>query len=108
VLILGFTLTQSVTVSYVLLLVIGAAIMITYSLYTSLTQLIVPNELRGRVMSVYMLAFRGGMPLGSLVTGFLVDQVGAPLAIAGNGVLLSAVAVWFLIRHRTFVDRHTS
>jgi predicted MFS family arabinose efflux permease len=59
-------------------------------------------------MSVYMLAFRGGMPLGSLVTGFLVDQVGAPLAIAGNGVLLSAVAVWFLIRHRTFVDRHTS
>src|SRR4029079_3219268 len=37
VLILGFTLTESVTVSYVLLLVIGAAIMITYSLYTSLT-----------------------------------------------------------------------
>jgi predicted MFS family arabinose efflux permease len=107
-LILGFTLTQSVTVAYVLLLVIGAAIMITYSLYTSLTQLIVPNELRGRVMSVYMLAFRGGMPLGSLVTGFLVDQVGAPLAIAGNGVMLSAVAIWFLIRHRTFVDRHTS
>ena len=108
VLILGFTLTHSVGVSYVLLLVIGAAIMITYSLYTSLTQLIVPNELRGRVMSVYMLAFRGGMPLGSLVTGFLVDQVGAPLAIAGNGVLLSAVAIWFLIWHRTFVDRHTS
>jgi predicted MFS family arabinose efflux permease len=107
-LILAFTLTQSVSVSYVLLLVIGAAIMITYSLYTSLTQLIVPNELRGRVMSVYMLAFRGGMPLGSLVTGFLVDQAGAPRAIAGNAVLLSAVAIWFLVRHRTFVDRHTS
>ncbi len=98
-LILGFTLTHSVTVAYVLLLVIGAAIMIAYSLYTSLTQLIVPNELRGRVMSVYMLAFRGGMPLGSLVTGFLVDQVGAP-AIAGNGVC-SARSIWFLFAHRT-------
>jgi len=107
VLIVAFTLTHSVHVTYVLLLVIGAAIMITYSLYTSLTQLIVPNELRGRVMSVYMLAFRGGMPLGSLGTGFLVDQAGAPLAIAGNGVLLTAVAVWFLMRHRTFVDGHT-
>ena len=49
--------------------VIGAAIMITYSLYTSLTQLIVPNELRGRVMSVYMLAFRGGMPGWELYPG---------------------------------------
>jgi hypothetical protein len=48
------------------------------------------------------------MPLGSLVTGFLVDQAGAPRAIAGNAVLLSAVAIWFLVRHRTFVDRHTS
>ena len=32
----------------------------------SLVQLIVPDHLRGRVVSIYMVAFRGGMPLGSL------------------------------------------
>jgi MFS family permease len=107
-LIMAFTLTHVVWISYVLLLVTGAAIMITFSLYTSLTQLIAPNELRGRVMSVYMVAFRGGMPLGSLVTGFAVDQVGAPTAILVNGLLLSIVAIWFLVRHRSFVDLHTA
>ena len=48
--------------------------------------------MRGRVMSIYMVAFRGGMPLGSLVTGLAIDRVGAPAAIAVNGVLLSVVA----------------
>ena len=36
----------------------------------SLVQLIVPDHLRGRVMSIYMVAFRGGMPLGSLAAGY--------------------------------------
>jgi predicted MFS family arabinose efflux permease len=56
--------------------------------------------MRGRVMSAYMVAFRGGMPLGSLVTGVVVDQAGAPLAIAVNGALLSVLAAWFLFRFR--------
>ena len=81
--------------------------MVVFSTVTSLVQLIAPNDMRGRVMSIYMLAFRGGMPLGNLATGFFVDQFGAPVAIAANGVLLTAVAVWFLMRHRTFVDLHT-
>jgi MFS family permease len=106
VLISAFALTRLPWLSNLLLLTTGAAIMITFSLYTSLTQLIAPNEIRGRVMSVYMMAFRGGMPLGSLVTGVVVDQAGAPLAIAVNGALLTAVAAWFLVRHRNFVEQH--
>ena len=48
--------------------------------------------MRGRVMSIYMLAFRGGMPLGSLASGYLATWLGAPTVIAVNGVLLVAVA----------------
>ena len=71
--------------------------MVVFSLFTSLVQLIAPNEMRGRVMSIYMVAFRGGMPLGSLVTGLAIDQIGAPAAIAVNGALLSLLAaLWFL------------
>ena len=38
-----------------------------FAMLSSLVQLNAPNEMRGRVMSIYMVAFRGGMPLGSLV-----------------------------------------
>jgi MFS family permease len=96
----AFAVTRNLWVSHVLLLCTGAAMMIVFSLLTSLVQLIAPNEMRGRVMSAYMVAFRGGMPLGSLVTGVVVDQAGAPLAIAINGVLLSVLAAWSLFRFR--------
>jgi len=94
----AFALSRQLWVSYLLLAVTGAALMVVFSLLTSLVQLIAPNEMRGRVMSIYMVAFRGGMPLGSLVTGLAIDHVGAPAAIAVNGLLLTAVALWFLVR----------
>ena len=56
--------------SEILLFFTGAALMMVFSTVTSLVQLIAPNEMRGRVMSIYMVAFRGGMPLGSLVSGY--------------------------------------
>jgi uncharacterized membrane protein YfcA len=49
-------------------------------------------------MSIYMLAFRGGMPLGSLVSGYLATFIGAPTVISINGVLLVVVALYFLVR----------
>jgi uncharacterized membrane protein YfcA len=69
-----------------------------FSTVTSLVQLIAPNEMRGRVMSIYMLAFRGGMPLGSLASGWAATYIGAPAVLQVNGVLLVAVAIYFLLR----------
>jgi MFS family permease len=94
----AFAVTREIWISYVLLALTGASLMIVFSLFTSLVQLIAPDEIRGRVMSIYMVAFRGGMPLGSLVTGLAVDRVGAPVAIGVNGLLLASVALWFLVR----------
>ena len=74
--------------------------MIVFSTVTSLIQLIAPNEMRGRVVSIYMLAFRGGMPLGSLVSGYLATFLGAQAVISINGILLVVVAAYFLIRSR--------
>jgi uncharacterized membrane protein YfcA len=65
---------------------------------TSLVQLIAPNEMRGRVMSIYMVAFRGGMPLGSLVSGYLATFISAPVVLEMNGILLVIVAAYFLVR----------
>jgi predicted MFS family arabinose efflux permease len=71
-----------------------------FSMVSSLVQLITPNEMRGRVMSVYNLAFRGGMPLGSLATGWLVPIYSAPHVLAANGLLLVAVGLYFLLIQR--------
>ena len=99
-LIVAFAASHVLWVSELLLFLTGAALMIVFSTVTSLIQLIAPNEMRGRVMSIYMVAFRGGMPLGSLVSGYLATFLGAPKVIAINGVLLVVVAAYFLVRSR--------
>jgi MFS family permease len=86
--------------SYVLLFLIGAALLMIFSLTNSLVQLTVPDELRGRVISIYLVAFRGGMPLGSLVSGYFTTHFSTSAVIAVNGLLLSLVATGFLIGNR--------
>jgi predicted MFS family arabinose efflux permease len=98
-LIMAFAASRMLWLSDILLFFTGATLMIVFSTVTSLIQLIAPNEMRGRVMSIYMLAFRGGMPLGSLVSGYLATLIGAPKVIGINGGLLVLVAIYFLIRH---------
>ena len=80
-------------------IVAGALLVMCFSLTTSLAQLLAPPELRGRVVSIYMVAFRGGSPLGGLASGWLVTQVGsAPAVLMVNGLALTAIAIFFLIR----------
>jgi MFS family permease len=84
--------------SNALLFFSGAALLMTFSMTSSLVQLIVPDHLRGRVMSIYMVAFRGGMPLGSLAAGYAASVTSAPLVLQVNGVLIMIVALYFLIK----------
>jgi len=104
VLIIGFAVSRVLWLSDILLFLTGAALMVVFSTVTSLVQMIAPNEMRGRVMSIYMLAFRGGMPLGSLVSGYLATYLGAPLVIGINGALLVVVAIYFLTRNHGVLD----
>ena len=71
-----------------------------FATLSSLVQLYAPNEMRGRVMSLYMVAFRGGMPLGSLVGGWLATFTSATMVLTVNGILLTAVAMGFLMKNR--------
>ncbi len=76
----------------------GACMVMVYSMLSSLVQLIAPNEMRGRVMSIYMVAFRGGMPLGSLAAGYAATLTSPPTVLMANGILLSLIAAWFLLK----------
>ncbi len=98
----AFALSTVLWLSLVLLFVAGACVVSTFSLVTSLVQEVTTDAMRGRVMSVYNVAFRGGMPIGSLVTGAVVPRLSAPVALAINGVLLSGLGALYLVTQRRF------
>lgn len=87
-LLLLFALTKTVPISLLLLVGIGWGFMIFINSSNALIQSLVPDELRGRVMSIYTLTFFGFMPIGSLLAGSVAERVGEPMT-----VLLGAVIV---------------
>ncbi len=95
-LIVGFGLSRNLFLSLVLVFLTGALLMIVFAINASLVQTYVDDSMRGRVMSVYNSAFRGGMPLGSLFSGYLAKQTSAPVMMASNGVVVVLVAAYFL------------
>jgi len=92
-----FAWSRNLVLSYVVLFLGSAALISTFALISSLVQEITSNEMRGRVMSVYNMAFRGGMPFGSLLSGKFVEGYGAPLVVAVNGALLICLGSFYLL-----------
>jgi len=96
----GFALSSSLALSFVLVFLNGASMVGVFAMVNSLVQLITTNEMRGRVMSAYNFAFRGGMPMGNLLAGWLVPIFTAPTVVAVDGLLLASLGLYFLLVHR--------
>lgn len=96
----GFALSNSLSLSYGMLVLVGFSMMGVFATVSALVQLITTEEMRGRVMSVYNCAFRGGMPMGNLVSGWLVPVFTAPAVLSVNGFVLVLVAVYFVLVQR--------
>jgi MFS family permease len=80
-----------------LLFLVGAGLgfMIQNAMINTLIQFAVPDELRGRVMSVYMLVFQGFFPFGSLMAGAIAQSFSVPIGAAfGGSVALCAGLIW--------------
>ncbi len=99
-LMVGFGVSRNLALSSVLLLGAGASLIAVFAFNLSIVQLLVSDTMRGRVMSVYNAAFRGGMPLGSLLSGFLIRQSSAPVVMAANGLAMMILAIGFLTLQR--------
>ena len=96
----GFALSKSLPLSYAMLVLVGFSMMAVFASVNSLVQLITTEEMRGRVMSVYNFAFRGGMPMGNLLSGWLVPIFSAPIVLGVNGAVLILVALYFVLVER--------
>ena len=90
--------SRSLPLSLVLIFICGMCSMAVFSMSFSLVQLTVPDELRGRVISIYMVALRGGWPLGALVAGSLADRFTAPVVMMATAGTLSVMAASMLLR----------
>lgn len=82
-----FSLSRSLWLSAALLVPAGFFMMIEMASSNTLIQAMVPDRLRGRVMSVYSMMFMGMAPLGALIAGVLAEPIGAPATVAIGGVV---------------------
>jgi MFS transporter, DHA1 family, staphyloferrin A biosynthesis exporter len=97
ILVLGFFLilfsqTASFPLALLVLVAVGAFQMLFLASTNTMLQLIVPDELRGRVMSLYMLD-RGLMPAGALFAGVVAHFIGAPSTVATMGAIVIVLAL---------------
>jgi predicted MFS family arabinose efflux permease len=95
--IVAFTFAPSALIAYPIIYIASIFMMCVFSLITSLVQLLVSDDMRGRVMSIFMVAFRGGMPLGSLVTGLLVKYLPLQRVLMVEGLLLILIAGVYML-----------
>jgi len=96
----GIGFSKTLWVTCLLIFCSGILLMIVFALNSSLVQSHTSDAMRGRVMSVYNLAFRGGMPMGSLLSGLVMSRTSAPATMTANGVAIAAVAISFLLAGR--------
>ena len=97
-LMVGFALSRRPLLSYALLALAGASLMVVFAMFMTLVQANVEDRLRGRVVSVYSLAFRGAMPLGNLAAGFFASLSSAPAVLIANGIVMVGVGALVLLR----------
>ncbi len=90
-----FAFSRSFWLSTALLVPAGFCMMLQMASSNTLIQTMVPDHLRGRVMSVYSMMFMGMAPFGALMGGALAHRLGAPLTVAMGGVACVGGAVWF-------------
>ncbi len=92
---IAFSLSREFWLSTVLLIPIGFAVIVETAASNTMVQSMVPDALRGRVMSVYSMMFLGMAPFGSLLAGVLADRFGAPTTVAIGGVVCILGAILF-------------
>jgi predicted MFS family arabinose efflux permease len=101
-----FAVEPTMWLAYPLVFLASGCLVSTFSLTASLVQLLVSDNIRGRVMSVYFVAFRGGAPLGNLLTGSLAERFSLAYVLAGNGLALCLVAAGYLFFSKSKVNEH--
>jgi Arabinose efflux permease len=96
----GFALSTNLRVSLVFLFFIGFSIVVSVATTNTLLQKLVTDQMRGRVMSMFMLSFMGTMPIGNIVAGLASKHFGTPHTLATGGLIVMTVVVIVTISNK--------
>jgi MFS family permease len=94
---LAFAFSGSYILSMAFLVVSGFGLVVQNTSLNSIIQMQVTDELRGRIMSIYLLAFFGAMPLGALQVGFIAQALGSAAGMAISATLGLLLTVGILV-----------
>jgi MFS family permease len=92
--------------SLIFLFGVGFTVVTSVAVTNTLLQQLVTDEMRGRVMSMFILSFIGAMPIGNLLAGAVSHRFGAPFALAGGGVCIIVYVTVVAIRNRRLRELH--
>lgn len=95
---IGFSLATNAVVSTVFLFAMGFSVVCAVAVTNTLLQKLVTDEMRGRVMSMFMLAFIGAMPIGNLIAGAASHRFGAPHTLAVGGLVIAVFVIAVSLR----------
>ncbi|MHC9542335.1 MAG: MFS transporter [Vulcanimicrobiota bacterium] len=93
-----FSFSRNLYLSFVLVLLTGFGMMVQMASTNTFLQTVVDEDKRGRVLSIYTTTFMGAMPLGSLITGYMADIIGAPNTVMFGG-FFCCIAALIYMRH---------
>ena len=99
-----FALSRSAVLSGAMMFVTGICAILNNALINGILQHRVTNELRGRVLAIYVMVYVGMNPLGSFVAGWIAREAGAPWAIGGTAAAMVLFALWAFWRYPELRD----
>jgi len=97
----AFTFIQSLLVAAIAISCIGFCMILMMGACNTIIQTVVNEEMRGRVMSLYTIAFMGFTPFGSLLMGWISDYAGPQNAVMAGGICCLAASLFFVFRIKT-------
>lgn len=95
---IGYSLSRVLGVSLAFLLGMGFSIVCSVAVTNTLLQQLASDEMRGRVMSMFILSFIGAMPIGNFVAGAAAQRFGAPHTLAIGGLIIAIIVAIICIR----------
>ena len=102
----GFALSSRLGLSLVFLFGLGFAVVVSIAITNTLLQKLVTDQMRGRVMSMFIMSFMGTMPIGNLLAGVASKQFGPQHTLAFGGLMVMLVAIGVSIFNRRLRELH--
>ena len=106
VFIANFALSAQLILSLVFLFGVGFSLVVCVATINTLLQKLVTDQMRGRVMSMFILSFLGTMPIGNIVAGAASNHFGPQHTLAAGGIIVSVVATGVAIFNKRLRDLH--